>query len=187
MITYNDLYEYLRKERYSEQLQILPKNFIQEISAYIEEKKAVSSSEKDMFSEAAIKTKKQLENAVSIFRELMLRRRKKILNLAFVAAETGISKRDFENMLDFEKTIFDRIISSMEESEKEIAGFLHGRKNSEEKIRNKMILFKKDTSEFPGTNGEMFGPFKQGEIANLPAEIANILASSEQADYVEEE
>ena len=185
MITYNDLYEYLRKERYSEQLQVLPKNFVSEVSSYIEEKKAISSSEQDIFSDAAIKTKKQLENAISIFRELMLRRRKKILNLAFVAAETGISKRDFENMLDFEKELFDKIISGMEQAEKQMSGFLSGKK--EEKEKNKMILFKQDTAEFLGSSGEMLGPFKKGEIANLPGEIAKILTSCEKAEYVDEE
>ena len=103
MITYNDIYEALRKERYSEQLQKIPKNFVQEVSAYIKEKKSITEKSEDMFSDTIIKTKKQLENAVSIFRELMLRRKKKLLQLAFVAAETGISKRDYENMLSFEK------------------------------------------------------------------------------------
>jgi len=184
MITYNDLYEYLRKERYSEQIQNLPKNFVLEVNSYINEKKAVSS-DSDLFSEAAIKTKKQLENAVSIFRELMLRRRKKIINLAFVAAETGISKRDFENMLDFEKDLFDKIIKGIGDAEKELSGFLNGKKQEEDK--NKMILFKQDTEQFLGLSGEMIGPFKKGEIANLPLEISKILVSGEKAEYIDEE
>lgn len=185
MITYNDLYEYLRKERYSEQLQILPRNFLQEVASYLNEKKAVVKDE-DLFSEAAIKTKKQLENAVGLFRELMIRRRKKILALAFVAAETGISKRDFENMLDFEKELFDKIVKGMEQAEKDMAHFLNGAKK-EQQERNKMVLFKQDTEEFMGMNGEMMGPFKKGDIANLPPEIANILISGEKAEVVEEE
>lgn len=186
MITYNDLYEYLRKERYSEQLQVLPKNFISEVSSYINEKKAVSSGEKDLFSEAAIKTKKQLENAISLFRELIIRRKKKILNLAFVAAETGISKRDFENMIDFEKELFDKIIKGMEDAEKELTGFLNsGKKQDVEK--NKLILFKQDTEEFLGINGEMLGPYKKGDLANLPIEIVKILVESEKSEYVDEE
>ena len=34
MITYNELYDALRKERYSEQLQPIPKRFIKEVSDY---------------------------------------------------------------------------------------------------------------------------------------------------------
>jgi len=103
MITYNEIYEALRKERYSEQLQPLPKSFIKEVSDYFKEKKIISEKSGDIFSDAISKTKKQFENAVSLFKELMLRRKKKLLNLSFVATETGISKRDYENMLSFEK------------------------------------------------------------------------------------
>src|SRR3989344_6569584 len=103
MITYNELYDALRKERYSEQLQPIPKKFINEVSAYLKDKKEIANKENDEFSDTILKTKKQVENSISIFKELMLRRKKKILELAFVATETGISKRDFENMLAVEK------------------------------------------------------------------------------------
>jgi len=61
----------------------------------------VASKEDDIFSEVIIKTKKQLENAVTLFKELMLRRRKKILDLILIAAETGIFKnRIFEKYVE---------------------------------------------------------------------------------------
>ena len=84
MITYNDIYEAARKERYSEQLQELSKNFISNVSTYLEEKKEIASKENDVFSDIIVKTKKQLENAYTLFKELMLRRRRKILNLISV-------------------------------------------------------------------------------------------------------
>jgi len=78
MITYNDIYEAARKERYSDQLQPIAKNFIIEVSKYLQEKKQVTVSEDDEFSEIVLKTKKQLENALTFFKELIVRRRKKI-------------------------------------------------------------------------------------------------------------
>ena len=42
MITYNDIYEAARKERYSEQLQQIPKNFVLEVAKYIKEKKEIA-------------------------------------------------------------------------------------------------------------------------------------------------
>ena len=75
MITYNDIYEASRKERYSEQLQKIPKNFISEVSNYLKEKKEIAAIVDDVFADVIIKTKKQLENAVTLFKELMLRRR----------------------------------------------------------------------------------------------------------------
>lgn len=184
MITYNDLYEMLRKERYSEQLQVLPRSFLEDVAGYFEEKKQTAVINADVFSDSAMKAKKQFENAVGLFKELMLRRRKKLITLAFVASETGISKRDFENMLDFEKELFDRMIKSIESAEKSVSEFLNGKKSESRKSR--MIFFKEDVDEFLGMDGGSIGPFKKGELANLPEEIADILKSDNKADFVDE-
>src|SRR4030043_1147421 len=120
MITYNDIYEAARKERYSDQLQQLPKNFVSEVADYLKEKKEISSKQDDVFSDVIIKVKKQLENATTLFKELIIRRRKKILNLVLIATETGISKQDFENMLAIEKELFEELMSCMDASEKKL-------------------------------------------------------------------
>ena len=133
MITYNDIYESARKERYSEQLQKLPKKFIEDVSLYLREKKELASKEGDLFSDVIIKTQKQLENAVTLFKELMLRRRKKILNLILIAAETGISKQDFDNMLSFEKELFDDLMKNINMSDKKLGESLNGEKNKPKK------------------------------------------------------
>lgn len=186
MITYNDIYEALRKERYSEQLQNLGKKFVQEVAAYLNEKKAISEKSGDMFSDAVSKTKKQFENAITMFKELMLRRKKKLLNLAFIAAETGISKRDYENMLTFEKEVFDKIMESIEAGDKNLSKLLNGQKQ-EEKQKKKLITFLQDTDEFLGLDGEKLGPFKKGDISNLPAEIATILIIDKKAEAVNDD
>lgn len=182
MITYNDLYEVLRKERYSEQLQPIPKNFIKEVSAYLNDKKEIANKKNDDFSDTILKTKKQFENSISIFKELILRRKKKILDLAFVAAETGISKRDFENMLAIEKESFDGIMKALESGDKKIQEVLKGKEN--EKKKNKMIVFLDDTDEFLDLEGEVLGPFKKGDLINVAEEIANILIVDEKAEGV---
>jgi len=186
MITYNDIYEALRRERYSEQLQNLGKNFVQDVASYLKEKKTISEKSEDMFSEAISKTKKQFENAISMFKELMLRRKKKLLNLAFVAAETGISKRDYENMLSFEKEVFDKIMKEIESGDKKLAKLLNGQEQ-EEKKKNKLVVFLKDVDEFLSLNGEKLGPFKKEDIVNLPLEIVNILVIDNKVEAVNEE
>ncbi len=186
MITYNELYDALRKERYSEQLQPIPKNFIKEVAAYLKDKKEIASKESDDFSDAITKTKKQFENSIAIFKELMLRRKKKILELAFVAAETGISKRDFENMLAVEKESFSGIMKSLEKGDKKVAKMLKGAEE-DERAKNKMIVFVKDTDEFLDLEGNKVGPFRKGEVANLPEEISNILIVDKKAEGVEED
>ena len=188
MITYNDLYEALRKERYSEQLQPLMKKFISEVAESLKEKEKSIGSGADKFSEDVQKTKKQLENAVSIFKEIMLRRRKKLLELSFVSAETGVSKRDFENMLIFEKDIFDNIMKSLNNGDKEIEKILNGGGDDNlTEDKNKMVIFKGDTEEFLDLNGNKLGPFNKGDLVNIPQEIANILIVDGKADPVDEE
>ncbi len=182
MITYNEIYETLRKEKYSEQLQPLPKNFIPEIGEYIKDKGKVSEQEHNLFSQATAKSNKQLENAISLFHELMTRRKKKILTLAFIAIETGISKRDYENLADFEKEMFDKIVKSLEESTKKIEDYLHGIKENS----NLLIMFLEDVDEFLDFEGNKIGPFTKGEISNLSKETAEILIESNKAEIVEE-
>ena len=183
MITYSDLYEAARKERYSEQLQPLQKNFITEVAEYLKEKKQLSLKEDDIFSDMIAKTKKQLENATTLFRELMIRRRKKILNLVLIAAETGISKQDFDNMLSFEKSLFEELIKNIENSDKKINELLNEKKAEE--LKNELVIFKTDVEEFLDIEGEKIGPFQEGQIANIPKEIAKILIEDDKAKVVE--
>lgn len=181
MITYNDIYEASRKERYSEQLQNLPKNFIPDIAEYLKEKKEISSKEEDAFSDVILKTKKQLENAIILFKELILRRRKKILNLVLIATETGISKQDYDNMLDFERELFEELMKCIDSSDKKLNNALNG---GEAKQKNELIVFNEDVGEFVGLSGEKMGGFEKGQMANLPREIANILVEDGKANFV---
>ncbi len=183
MITYSDLYEAARKERYSEQLQPLQKNFITEVAKYLKEKKQLSLKEDDIFSDMIAKTKKQLENATTLFRELMIRRRKKILSLVLIASETGISKQDFENMLSFEKSLFEELIKNIENVDKKINELLNEKKVEE--LKNELVIFKTDVEEFLDMEGEKVGPFQKGQIANIPKEIAKILIEDSKADVLE--
>ncbi|MEM4325760.1 MAG: hypothetical protein QXU40_00465 [Candidatus Pacearchaeota archaeon] len=185
MITYSDIYEAARRERYSEQLQPLPKNFIIEVAEYLREKKQLSFKEDNLFSEMVTKTKKQLENAITLFRELVIRRRKKILNLVIIATETGISKQDFENMLDFEKTLFESVVRDIETCDKKLSDLLEQKKSEESK--NELVIFLEDVEEFLDLTGETLGPFERGQIANLPKEIVKILLEDKKVEVLDKE
>ncbi len=185
MITYNDIYEAARKERYSKQLQRLPKNFILDFANYLKEKKEIAMKEDDVFSDIVVKTKKQLENATTFFKELMRRRRRKILDLALIASETGISKHDFDNMFDFEKGLFEDLMRCLNDSDKKMSLILEGRK--EETQKNELVVFKKDVEEFVDLSGEKMGPFSEGQIANIPKEVAKILIDDGRAEVLEHE
>lgn len=183
MITYQNIYDLLRKEKYSEEIQPIPKAFFKEVAEYINDKKHIISKEGDMFSEAILKTKKQLDNSLALIKELMLRRKKKILNLAFLAAETGISKKDFENMMPQEKELFESIAKEMEKANKNVSNLLNGSAGKE--LQNRLIRFKSDVQGFMDPEGNILGPFKKGELANLPREIVQILIQDNKAEAVD--
>ncbi|MBU2504006.1 MAG: hypothetical protein KJ879_03055 [Nanoarchaeota archaeon] len=183
MITYNDIYEAARKERYSDQLQSVTKNFITDVAEYLRDKKQLTLKDDDVFSDMITKTKKQLENAVTLFKELMVRRRKKILNLVLIASETGISKQDFENMLPFEKSLFEEIMTNIEISDKEVNELLSGKKEVDGK--HELVIFKENVEELLDLEGEKMGPFEEGQVANIPKEVAKILLDDKRVELME--
>jgi DNA replication initiation complex subunit (GINS family) len=182
---YNELYEYLRKEKYVENLQQLSRAFLDDVSVFLSDLRNQTDRDDDLFAESALKSKKQLENSISIFKELILRRKRKLLNLVFVAAETGIMKRDYENMLGFERDIFDKLVRAFEEGDVELNKLINGKR---EVIAdsNKMVIFDQDVAQFVDMNGEIVGPFYSGQLANLKMEVSEILVSGGKARFVDE-
>lgn len=55
MITYKDIYDAAKRERYSENLQPIPKTFVKDVSKYLKEKKQSASKNNDVFSDVLIK------------------------------------------------------------------------------------------------------------------------------------
>ena len=105
---------------------------------------------------------------------MLRRRRKKILNLVLIASETGISKQDFNNMLLIEKDLFEKLVNCLEKSDKELNSLFNGNKKEVE-IKNEAVVVLENIEEFVDLSGDKMGPFNQGDVANIPKEIAKIL------------
>jgi DNA replication initiation complex subunit (GINS family) len=181
---YNGLYDILRKEKYNETLQPLSKEFFDEVSTFIKELREQANAEADLFMGAPGKPKKQLENSVALFKELMRIRKKKILNLAFVATETGIMKRDYENMLVIEKQTFDALVKIFEESEKNLTQSLNGKKEIE-KSGFRMILLNQDIDSFVDMTGALRGPFVKGQLVNIEKDLADLFVADGKGAFIE--
>ena len=185
MITFSDIYEAMRKEKYSEQLQLLPKKILSEVAAYFKEKKDFLDKEEDLFSDMALRNKKKLENSLSSFRDLIRIRKKKILNLAFVASQVGISKKDFENLLPFEKDLFEELVKALERAEKNQNADMNGSVKDEK--RHRLVRFLEEVSAFLGFDGSDIGPFSKGEVANLESGIVDILEKDKKVEILDED
>lgn len=171
------------KEKHSKQLQKLSERFVIDFANYIKEKKEISSKEDDVFSDVIVKTQKQLEQALVLFKQLMRIRKKKILDLILIAAETGISKQDFDNMLKFEKEFFDDLMKCISSSDKKLSELLNGNKGNNQK--NQLVCFAANVEEFVGLDGEKMGPYETGQIANIPREIVKILVDDRKVEVIE--
>ena len=93
-----------------------------------------------------------------------------------------ISKQDFENMLGFEKELFENMMKCIDFTDKRVHEILNGKKQEEEK--NEMIIFKTDVERFMDLEGGNLGPFEKGQIANIPKTIAKILVDDGKAEVV---
>lgn len=183
MLDYNELYEYLRKEKYSEQLQPLPKSFLGDVADFMKQKKKMLTSGSDFFADDLLKEKKQLENAIALFRELVRVRKRKILNLVFVASETGIMKRDFGTLLGFEQDLFERLVMAVDDADKQLQQQLSGTNSVDS--THKMVIVTNSIGEFVGLGGEAIGPFDKGALVNLDSKVADILISEGKAVVVD--
>jgi len=187
MVDYEEIYEILRKEKYGENLQQLPGKFVEDFVVFIHSKKGSDPSEGDLLSQDLVGSRKELENALAMFKELMLRRKKKLLNLVFAAAETGIMKKDYENMLSFERDLFDKLVNAVEEGDKELNDLLHRNSEGSKKgERNRLLMFNQEVEEFVDMKGNAVGPFASGELVNLDLDVAEVLVGGGKASYVDE-
>lgn len=186
MVTYPEIFEMLRKEKYTEKLQDLGKNFLEDVSTYLKEKKSLLDREREerpeFFNETLKRTKKQLENAQAMLKELFMLRERKIMNLALLASKTGISKTDMKTMLENERELFEAVLEKIKESEEKIIFIMEGVKRIEDE--NILVKFNAEIPKFVDLKGYELGPFKEKDIANLPEKIAKALIKNKKAEII---
>jgi DNA replication initiation complex subunit (GINS family) len=107
-ITYETLFDLLRREKNREELQPLDADFYEQVLAYLREKETLLSRKEDTsyFSNDKEKLKVQFQNIRRLVKELYERREKKIINIALIKARTGSDVIDKSTMLPCENEFF---------------------------------------------------------------------------------
>lgn len=117
-ITYETLFEILRREKSREELQKLDENFFSNIVDYLKEKEEFAvkgKSNPDLFSfEDEKKNDNQLLNIKRIIKELYERREKKIINIALNKSKTSSNLIDTSALLPEEKLMFEELIKNLD-------------------------------------------------------------------------
>ena len=108
-ITYETLFDLLRREKNREELQTLDKDFYEQVLAYLKEKKeAITRKGDELFASAEReKLKIQFQNIRRIIKELYEKREKKIIFMAMNKARTGSDVIDTSALLPSERDYFD--------------------------------------------------------------------------------
>lgn len=199
IITYEALYEILRLEKYKVELQKIDQDFLEKVVRYIREKNISIDSQKlkdSVFAPLSVKkTKKQVENAQRIMKELYEKRESKIIQLALLFSRTKNDLKFADCLLEPEKKFFEELVEIFDKyRENVLYKIIEGRnpnQNSEPKILktfeeatvdNKTVKITADLPEFMGDEMEIYGPFTEGQIVNLPRKIADLLIQNSRAE-----
>ena len=208
IITYETLFELLKRERERTDLQKLEPSFFSDTINYIKDKKKIleAKAEDSIFApEEKKKTERQLENIYKIVKELYERREKKILLLAVDKSRTRSNLIDASGLLKEEKVFFDALTNMLDNYREAILfavlnekmPFMQSldekkpvemfRSAIELKKPTRLVRFTSHVPKFVGPELEEYGPFEEEDIANLPAEIADVLINKAKAEEIKEE
>ena len=199
VLTYETLYELLRREKNREELQALDASFFADLVAYLREKDILyqdSSRKTDVFSMAERqRLHTELHNIHRLVKELYERREKKIIDMALNRSRTNANIVDTTNLLAEERALFDQFVNVLDLFRNSVlASILQLREpmltpkqafgtptQTAEPIPNlqpasaqKQVRFLQSVPQVVGTEMETYGPFNPNDTASLPAEIADI-------------
>ncbi len=198
VITYETLYEILRREKVRPELQPLDKDFLKDVVKYLSEKQSILDSQMkkvNVFSSSETqKTQKEVENVKRMIKEIYERRETKILQLALFSSRLD-DPANFKDMLEEEKLLYDNLVSVLNMFRKDILSNVLLLKDPnmggesqpkelkmENKPINKLIRFLHATPKFLGDDLKVYGPFEEEDVAALPPKIADILINNSRAE-----
>ncbi len=200
-LTYEVIFELVMREKSREELQKLPADFTDQALIYINRQRNLAYNADESQRESL---DRQASNSLRLIRDLYERREKKIVNLALLKVRVESSLIDYGAMLDEERKFFESLVSLMKmhkqviltsglERQKQKKILVEATDEPEEQVQHaeikkevptKLIRFLNPVPKFVGKELEVYGPFEEEEMANLPAEIADILITKGRAEEV---
>ncbi len=194
VITFETLYDIMRREKARDELQKLSHDFYQNVVSYIKDKQNILESQagKDSIfaSQEIEKTRTQLKNVLKIVRDLYDRREAKIVQLALLSARNKERIYDNSSLLPEEHGFYNGIRSLIESARDGFFSLSLPSQNAEKPkdLKTKAetdngckVRMTCDVPEFLGTDLQPYGPFANEAIISVPMQIADMLVSLGQA------
>ena len=201
-ISYETLFDLLKRERDRADLQKLDENFFKYLVDFLKEKKQnIENPSLESFEEKK-KLEGQLDNIKKLLIDLYIKREKKIVSLALDKSRTKSTIVDDSTLLKEEKQFFGSLIELFDRyREGVLFNTLEGNlpfvdekkenkgvevKESKEAVEKntKLVRFMHAVPKFVGEELEEYGPFEEEDIANLPIKIANLLIEKGRAEEI---
>lgn len=213
-ITYEALFDILRRERNREELQKLQATFYAEALGYLAEKQELltqlGSTEQYAATAEAEKARIQFHNVKKILKELYDRREKKIVTLVVNAVKTGTQLADKSTLLPEEAPLYEELTLLLRRHRREVldavlrqaAPFggatlpvpqqekdehkptLPRQEAKKTPAEGSKIRFLKSVPRFSGGGEEVYGPYNPGQEAKLPERIAAVLVKKGRAEEI---
>ena len=201
IITYESLYEILRKEKYSQELQKLDKDFFKKVVKHIEEKTKFLESQRtkdSIFSAEIEKTQKQLDNVKKIIREIYEKREAKILQIALLSSRVNV-KEDLTSFILEEKKMYKQLADTLSQYREEIlVNILASKlpvakekpkipKSEDLKEETKLLRILHPIPKFIASDLKVYGPFDEEDIINIHKRSADVLLRKGRAEEIKSE
>jgi DNA replication initiation complex subunit (GINS family) len=204
-ITFETLYDILRREKSREELQELNLTFFDDVVSYLKDKQKLSEGPEDsMFASDSMKTQQQIENIKRIIRDIYDIREKKIIGLARDVSRTGSNLINMKALLpeenkmyqqllflfdNFRRNVLHRVLTTElpnigvldEEQPKAIKRVVKSHSTG-----LKLVRFIESVQQFVGPDLEPIGPFKKDDMATLPDEVVRVLIAKNSIEEIEE-
>ena len=165
-IDFDELRRIHRLEKNTSKLVDVDEDFIDSLEAFVtEEKKRYLDSLKDFSASNA----REFTNLKRIVEEIFLMREKKLLNKALISTHTNDVK--LENMATQEKKFFKNLMSVLEEYSSCCNNFFGGKEKKNLLVSVEIL---KDVPTFVGTDMKEYGPFKEGQVVELPSKVSKL-------------
>ncbi|MBM3199575.1 DNA replication complex GINS family protein [Candidatus Woesearchaeota archaeon] len=200
VITYETLYEILRREKIRPEIQQLDKTFLKDVLKYLSEKQSILDSQSkkvSVFSSSeAQKTQKQVENVKRMIQEIYERRENKIIQHAIFSSRM-CDNIQVQEMLEEERQLYEEITAVLNKYRDGVLASILSLKNpeipkpeepkelkTEDKPNNRLIRFLQPTPQFIGEDYKVYGPYQAEDVAALPLKTASILINNNKAEDI---
>tara|TARA_B100000029_G_C17365317_1_gene884049 strand:- start:85 stop:771 length:687 start_codon:yes stop_codon:yes gene_type:complete len=183
--SYEDIYELLRNEKFSSDLQEFNSNNLKKIQKYFEERieKLNETNSSNMFtSHNKLKIQSEVDNATRMVNDLIYHREKKIITRARFTSRSNENIEDTSNMTDLEKSLYNFLNLELKKFR---TNYLNQIEDNSIKHNNKYYALFDIPTLSDGNNS--YGPYKKGDMLLIPENIAKILLSENKITNESEE